>query len=493
MEKYLELAVIFKIQKFKNDVVNYLPIKTVIGYFNNDVDAFIDNSGKAYKHIITEPDGYGFCYRCNINDISQKYSNLPFFIIKHIVLNEVKKYSYQYILDMNFNEPVILITNKSNSKVSALLDDDIISYYINTNSKFIEEGLGIEVFYDDEDIEHKIEPASKENGCGLNNSNIDVAALYREITSSVIDQDEPIKQILTAIWKHYSNFSGNKSRNILINGNTGVGKTEIFRILSKKINAPCYIAVANQYTASGYIGKNTEDMLIGLLNAADGNLEKAQNGILIIDEIDKLAETSKQETINKRDVQEELLKIIEDGTFTVNYNRKKVTFDTSKLLVIAMGSWSRIELTEKKNIGFEQTAEKRKYTDLTREDFIKNGMIPEFIARFPVIVQMNELTKDSFIKILTQGKNNILALNKDFFARNNIKLTLSSDTITSIANIASNEPYGARSLDEIIERALTVASFEIASNPKDYEELIITPETITDNTKYKLVRRKESN
>ena len=320
---------------------------------------------------------------------------------------------------------------------------------------------------------------------------IDIAKIYSEVTSNVIDQDEPIRKILTAIWKQYNNFSENKSRNILINGSTGVGKTETFRQLTKRLQVPYFMTSATEYTATGYIGKSVDDMLIGLLKNANYDLEKAQRGILIIDEIDKLSEANKSSSqINQRDVQEALLKILEDGVFAIKANDREYMFDTKGLMVIGMGSWSRIELKETRPVGFDSKPTKKEYKDITREDIVSAGMIPELIGRFPTIVQMNELGFDSFIRILN-SENNTLSMNKKFLSTKGVTLTADDDTLKEIALLAMKQKYGARSLDEIVETALSVASFEIASNPDKYSELIISPETIKDNKKYTLVRRKE--
>lgn len=328
----------------------------------------------------------------------------------------------------------------------------------------------------------------------IEENTININELYKKITNNVIGQEEPIQKILTAIWKQYNNFSDNKSRNILINGSTGVGKTEIFRILSKLLEIPCVITSATEYTGAGYKGSDIEDMFVKLIIRANGDIKKAEKGILIIDEIDKISESnSNTSQVNQRDVQEALLKVLEDGVFKVEYNKKIYEFDTSKLMIVGMGSWSRIKEKKINSIGFSssnQTNEQK--NDITREEIIKNGMIPELIGRFPIIVQMNELDFNSLIRILEEVKNSALSLNKEFLERNGIKLTVTDDTLEAIANKAINQKFGARSLDEIVETALSEATFKIASNKELYSELIITPETIKDNKKYTLVRKRQN-
>lgn len=481
-ETYNELAVIFKKILYTDGNIEYIPEKVVEGTYNEDNNIFIDKNGTPYNNIIECPNGYGYLYRDYIEDLKQKYPNLTLPLIKKLILKYTKKYYFIYCIAKKEEQkcPIILHKRKKiDEQPKLVLDKDILEFYMVNYPKFINE-IQKEKTEDQESIQ--------EEKTEITNA-LDIGKMYVELTSNVIDQDEPIRKILTAIWKQYNNFSDTKSRNILINGSTGVGKTQTFRILTKMLNVPHYMTSATEYTAEGYIGKSVTDMLVALIKNANYDIEKAQKGILIIDEIDKLSESNKGHSQpNQRDVQEALLKILEDGTFNLVIDNKDYTFNTSNLMTIGMGSWSRIELKEERPVGFEAKATKKQYKDITREDIIRNGMIPELIGRFPTIVQMNELNYDSFIKIL-KSENNILNINKKFLSTNGVTLTVEEDTLKEIAAKAVKQKYGARSLDEIIETALSAASFEIATNPKEYSELIITPETIKDNKKYTLVRK----
>ena len=491
MKNYNDIAVIMKKIMYQDGSIEYVPLQVLEGTYDAEDYAFIDLDGTPYYHIIENPGSIGFMYRENIMNYKKNFPYLTPSLIKAFMLNSVKKYTFRYCLSANENKMVpTILFNKKNGKeeVKLLLDNDIIAYYLEEFPTFVE-GIFSKVV-ENEESPSPVSAENKELSKSLNDA-LDIAKIYAELTSKVIDQDEPISKILTAVWKQYNNFSDNKSRNILINGSTGVGKTETFRLLTKMLKVPYYMTATTDYTAAGYIGKSVEDMLIGLLKNANYDLEKAQRGILIIDEIDKLSETNKNHSqINQKDVQEGLLKILEDGVFTINVNNKEYEFDTKNLLVIGMGSWSRIELEEKRPVGFESKPVKKEYKDITREDIVAAGMIPELIGRFPNVVQMNELNYDSFIRIL-KSENNMLTVNKRFFRNRGVSLTVSDEAIDAIARKAHKQKYGARSLDEIIETALSIASFEIAKNPNVYSELIITPETIENNKKYTLVRRKE--
>jgi len=493
MKDIIDIAVIFKVQTSRLGKIEYIPVRVELGTYDESTKYFLDTNGTCYYHLIDDPENYGFCYRTDIMKYANKYPNIPTFLLKKLILREIKKSNYEGILDADTDTPIILVTKKKkddNSKIIIALDQDIVSYYQENYPSFLFQ-LASNIAKDETKIKNpvlaNIDNKPKELEEPLK---IDIPSMYKEITSRVIDQDEPIKRILTAIWKQYNNFSENKSRNILIYGNSGVGKTEIFRILSKKIDVPCVITSATEYSATGYVGKDVTEMLTNLLERANGDIEKAQRGILIIDEMDKLSATSSNSSVNQRDVQEALLKIIEDGTYVITWHNTEYEFNTSKLLVVGMGSWSRVELEGKKTVGFGSVQEKKQYRDLTREDFIQNGMIPELIGRFPVIVPMNELTYESFLKIL-KNENSVLSNNINFFEKNGVKLTVDETVLSEIAKIASKQKFGARSLDEIVDKTLSIASFEIANNPEIYEELIIEAETIHNNTKYKLIKKKQ--
>lgn len=502
MRKAQELAVIFKITHpsygIGKQTIEFIPIKVIEGVFDYENEVFTDKDNTIYHHLIDDPETYGFANRISIENIRKQYPHIPLPVVKALLLKNSRGYYYQLAQIVDDKVPVIIITSKQNpSKKTPLFDSTLLPYYLEYCPDILKNYLKAEENEQKEEkaiIQEAINEQTKlkeiEASTSENTQSIDINALYKELTSNVINQDEPIRKILVGIWKQYNDFSDNKSRNILINGSTGVGKTEIFRIIAEQIGIPTVIASAPQYSATGYIGRNVEDMLTALLEKANGNLDKAERGILIIDEIDKISQTKDTSSVNQRDVQENLLKMIEDGSYLVTYKGSQTTFETGRLMVIAMGSWSRIELEEEKVVGFEQKSKKRQYKDLTKEDFIKNGMIPELVGRFNIIVQMNELDYNSLLEILNRAKNSALNTQKEFFKKREIDLIVEEAAKKAIALKASNNNLGARSLDEIIETALSEASFEIATNPSAYEKLIITPDTIEDNKKYTLVRRK---
>ena len=498
-----DIAVIMKKIIYGENLIKYVPEKVIEGYYDDESECFIDMQGTPYYHIIENVDTYGYCDRVSFSEVKKRYPLLTSSLIKKIILNSEKKYDYLYCDNFRAKEvPAITCIKKKANISEELLDGDIIKYYFNYYPEYFLElckELGVdEVKIETDDLEKtiKLNETVLEEHKKEEVKNIDIKKLYTELTNRVIDQDEPIKKILTALWKQTEQFSKNKSRNILINGGTGVGKTEIFRILTELIDIPCIITSATQYSATGYKGSDVEDMLINLVKKSNGDIEKAQRGILIIDEVDKISESNKGHSqVNQKDVQDALLKILEDGILPITVGYQEYSFDTSKLMVIAMGSWSRVEIKPENTMGFgSKPIVKKTYKDITREEMIENGLSPDFIGRFNTIIQMNELTYDSFLKIL-KNRYNSLSVNREFLLKKGVDLIIKNEVYDAIAKKACKSKFGARDLDSIVETALSVASFEIASNPNKYSKLIIDENTINDNSKFILVEeeKKEKN
>ena len=484
MKNTNELAILLKKIVHCENYIEYIPIEVIEGTYNEMESLFYDKNGTPYQSVINSVGSHGFFNRQSIEEYKKKYPNLPLTLIKKLQLHYAKKafFTLSYEKNGDENVPILLVAPKSYyQKPHLSLDNDIIKIYEKNYPnmvKKLQENFNI-------DIKYYPTNTTKEE------DNFNISKMYYTLTEKIINQEEPIKQILVAIWKQYNDFSDNKSRNILINGSTGVGKTQIFRELTKLLKIPHYITSATDYSATGYVGKSAEDMLINILKNANYDLEKAQKGILIIDEIDKLSESNnKNSQINQRDVQEAILKILEDTTIPITVNNKEYLFDTSKLMVIGLGSWSRISIEDYKIIGYEREIKAKEKNKINKETMINNGMIAELLGRFPIVVNMNNLEYEHLLKIL-KSKHGILELNKLFLQNKGIELIVDENTKIEIAKKAAKEKFGARSLDEIIETALSVASFEIASNPNTYSKLIISEETINDASNYKLIKRKE--
>lgn len=320
------------------------------------------------------------------------------------------------------------------------------------------------------------------------NKNVYSDELYDEIRKYVISQDEAIKTIATIFAKNQRIDNPYMKTNFLLCGPTGVGKTEIFRQLSKIANVPMITEDATEFTASGYVGRSVIDILYKLYNAAEQDLVKAENGIVMIDEIDKKAGFSGDMEVTKGSVIQSLLKMIEGHTYELEIGKKIIYFDTSRVTFAFSGAFSDIkDGTDKKQIGFKNDGEsilesnEKKYNF---ENLSKYGLLPEFLGRNRIIT-MKSLSEEDLEKILRTSKLSYLKLYREYLRSINIKFEYNKKVLQAIAKKAIKQKAGARSLQSISENALEVADYYVTSKKaKQYTLLRITPQTIEDNTKF---------
>lgn len=341
---------------------------------------------------------------------------------------------------------------------------------------------------------------SEEETTSINKGLINVKPneLYCKLNSYVIGQDNAIKNISAAIYEHIIKCRLNKDENkkdkvdktnTLIIGPTGTGKTFICNTLSKILNIPIYIADASQLTETGYVGLSPESMFSGLLKKCKQTMEgnKFPISIIYIDEIDKIAISKENDgIIGSKSVQEEFLKIFESSThccFGMFGNRE---FDISNVMFILGGAFSglgeiieaRLNINKEKSIGFFQKDvilqdNSNILQQVTTEDIIKYGFMPEFIGRLPNKVILNALTKQDLIKILTESQNNVITQYKQVFTEAGINLNILDETIEYVAEQAIKNNTGARGLKSILSSILNKILFETSS--KGQKDFTLTP------------------
>lgn len=313
--------------------------------------------------------------------------------------------------------------------------------------------------------------------------------MFDNVTKTVICQDDQIKAISATLAKNLRITTPNLKDNLLICGPTGVGKSEIFRCISDYTNIPVVTEDSTEFTAQGYKGKDVTDMLYHLYLAAEGNIEKAQRGIIVIDEIDKKISGNPDNEVYSKAVLDSLLKMAEGHHYKIELPRNGIIdIDTSYITFVMAGAFSGIEKFNetKRSLGFvsqeekkDQENTKKSYTDKT---LIKYGLKPEFLGRSKLVV-LNNLGVDELKQIMTTSNKSQLLLYKYMLENMNINFIYEEDTIEAIAKKAIELGVGARSIKKIIVDAFDVINYELFSR-NNYKELIITPETIEDNTKY---------
>ena len=304
-----------------------------------------------------------------------------------------------------------------------------------------------------------------------------IVSLYKEIKNTIVGQDEQVKKILTTLYQnelinneYEDNLLGLK-KHLLICGPTGTGKTETIRRIADNYDKAIAIVNATSYSETGYVGESVEDMLASLYYAADGDLDVAQEGILVIDEIDKLAEdVGKKSHVSRLGVQRSLLKILEGNIMNVNIIDGKlasvISFDTSKLTVIGLGAFAGIIKPEKKiALGFNSVSSNNmqdaNYSKITSKDFVDYGMLPELMGRFTSRVYMHTLKKEDLRNILLFSNESPLILYKEYFKNLNIEFSYDDDFIDEVAEGAYNLDLGARGLKVVLDDIISPYLFEI--------------------------------
>lgn len=345
--------------------------------------------------------------------------------------------------------------------------------------------------------------------------------IFDFLNQYIIGQDAAKKILSVAVHNHYKRVIQSKDNseievqksNILLIGPTGNGKTLLAQTLARYLDVPFAIADATTLTEAGYVGEDVENILVRLLQSADGDIKRAEKGIVYVDEIDKITRKSENASLTRdvsgEGVQQALLKLIEGTTAQIppqggrkHPQQELIPFDTTNVLFVCGGAFAGLEKvisqrTVKTSIGFG--AEVRSKTELKTgdlfkvvepDDLVKFGLIPELIGRLPVIATLEELDKKALISILTEPKNALIKQYQSLFAMDNVKLKFTKEALEAIAQKAIDRKTGARGLRSIMENILLETMFELP-NMKSVKEIIIDDEVVNTKKSPKIVKGEE--
>lgn len=486
-----QYAILFKSKKSFNEedetVVSYIPWKVIEGTQYHA--CFVDSHGNSYTHMTEEyDDPVSFGFPQTESTLLLNYSGKSISEIKEILLSQAKR--YQYCRNYMYND--VYMMQKGETEGYLLQDNytqllrQVSLLYQNSSGGPEDDNL------DDSSYVEYETPALEKNASFTSRSasleklhlSLDIKKMYDYVSSRIIGQEEPIKKIISAL---YENYTSDQARNMFITGPSGVGKTKTLQLLSEIMEIPLSIIDVSSFTSSGYKGSSVEEILPIIYHNAQGNLNLAENSIVVLDEIDKKASGSGnlESDISKKAVLDELLGYLSGNTYTFRTGlASSVTMNTSNITFVSLGACEDMKL--EKSLGF--MAEEKEKPKITNQDYFRYGFTKEFLRRSPIKIRMNSLGYQELKNILLYSELSALKRKIKYYKEHfQVDLILEEELIHQIVEKSLQLDLGASSLDEAIESLLDGnIIFDLAMQKEKVKgkKLILTKETMNNPKNY---------
>ena len=522
MEENVDVAIQFIRYDLGYGVYVFKPVGLLEGNYDKDLEIFQTNFGETYESIknsCEENSGYFFA-SSNMEELKKIYKEEEKEALLSLYYEDFLNYIY-IGLEGEIDVDIMAINidsigdffEKKDTSLEVYGDKEEQDYYWFTEDglmdlmslndiKEVRKRLAAIIqsdnTQDELEKEEDYEPKhSKEKNIMKiqkeESKKLKLSELRQEVLSNIIGQDNAVNSVVTTMIVNENSKNPRHKAHILIAGPSGTGKTEMMNIISKKMNKPVFKADSTAYTEEGYVGKSVYSMLKGLIEVSNNDLNKAQNGILIIDEIDKKVSKDGKNDVAGTAVLNSLLKIMDRDVIEVDVSRDKtINFDTSNLTIVFMGAFSDLyekkqKVKENKSIGFSIEPEKDKKENkitVSKQDLIDYGVPPEFLGRISNITYTKDLEEEDLIQILKKSNISPLKLEKEFFEDMGIKFTYTNGYIKQLAENCLKRKTGARELKSEVQKSLEKVYEEVLDNPGKVKTLKLTKKTAQDNTKY---------
>ncbi len=495
MKEYTHIGILFE----RKEVANYISLNPITAVRCNVIDdnCYEIEGGDELESVYAP---FYDCYEKSIgfaitlDELNQKYQSND---VVRDYLEEINSSLYFQFFEPDSCATVTYQLNLFDNVLSQ------IAIFEHDELKMLNKKISLPSFGNDptsktkeDNMKHNPSPTVNSETPDKHNININMKELYYYIKEYVIGQDEAIKQIVSAIHRNYNISNYRNKTNILLIGPSGSGKTEIFKTLASKINVPITIEDSEQYSAVGYEGADVTEMLNKLYYNADYDLNIAERGILIIDEIDKKV-TSVKDDVSGQRVLNSLLSLMEGATFKINTtgsqsNPNYINFNTENLTVILVGAFSDL-VEEQKNVGFENSLnQKTRYRDITMSNLQKYGL-PNEILRRVSIIKLKELDYDDLVQIMINSKNSVLGEYYKYAQKQNIKLRINDKALQKIAHMALKKNVGASGIKATLNEILSDAFFEVNLSENTYSSIKVTEKTLDEKPPYALIKKRHIN